>query len=104
MRSPVTSEVRDRDLAPHRDLQAYRGIDPSVVPGTQIQDAGAVDFVSSAGIDSEHAGCFMTPEAQGRGRGVSELEAAVDGRDSRKERYSRVCGVFFLFLLIVEDS
>ncbi|CAK9068717.1 unnamed protein product [Durusdinium trenchii] len=40
-------------------LKAYRGIDPSVVPGTQIQDAGAVDFVSSAGIDSEHAGCFM---------------------------------------------
>eukprot|EP00913_Durusdinium_trenchii_P001338 g1236.t1 len=37
-------------------LKAYRGIDPSVVPGTQIQDAGAVDFVSSAGIDSEHAG------------------------------------------------
>ena len=39
--------------------QAYRGIDPSVVPGSQIQDAGAVDFASSAGIDSEHAGCFM---------------------------------------------
>mmetsp|Transcript_42319 Transcript_42319/g.78825 ORF Transcript_42319/g.78825 Transcript_42319/m.78825 type:complete len:396 (-) Transcript_42319:64-1251(-) len=40
-------------------LKAYRGIDPSVVPGSQIQDAGAVDFVSSAGVDSEHAGCFM---------------------------------------------
>ena len=39
-------------------LKAYRGIDPAVVPGSQIQDAGAVDF-ASAGIDSEHAGCFM---------------------------------------------
>ena len=38
--------------------QAYHGIDPSVVPGSQIQDSGAVDFVS-AGVDSEHGGCFM---------------------------------------------
>lgn len=40
-------------------LKAYRGIDPAVVPGAQIQDAGAVEFASTAGIDSEHAGCFM---------------------------------------------
>ncbi|CAE7370982.1 CELF4 [Symbiodinium natans] len=39
-------------------LKAYHGIDPSVVPGSQIQDAGAVDFVA-AGVDSEHGGCFM---------------------------------------------
>ena len=32
--------------------QAYRGIDPAVVPGAQIQDAGAVDFASTAAIDS----------------------------------------------------
>ena len=38
--------------------QAYHGIDPSVVPGSQIQDSGAVDFVS-ASVDSEHGGCFM---------------------------------------------
>ena len=38
--------------------EAYHGIDPSVVPGSQIQDAGAVDFVA-AGVDSEHGGCFM---------------------------------------------
>ena len=30
-----------------------------MVPGSQIQDAGAVDFVSTAGVDSEHGGCFM---------------------------------------------
>ncbi|CAJ1336522.1 unnamed protein product [Effrenium voratum] len=40
-------------------LKAYRGIDPGVVPGRQIQDAGAVDFARSAGVDTEHAGCFM---------------------------------------------
>lgn len=33
-------------------LKAYRGIDPAVVPGAQIQDAGAVEFASTAGIDS----------------------------------------------------
>ena len=38
--------------SPHPRSEAYRGIDPAVVPGTQIQDAGAVDFASTAGIDS----------------------------------------------------
>jgi len=40
-------------------LKAYRGIDPGVTPGQQIQDAGAVEFMKGTGLDKESAGCFM---------------------------------------------
>lgn len=40
-------------------LQGYRDIDPSMVPGTQIQDAGVVEFAMGTSIDAAHGGCFV---------------------------------------------
>lgn len=40
-------------------LRSYSGIDPSVVPGRQIMDAGTVEFAQHVNIDRDHSGCFL---------------------------------------------
>lgn len=41
------------------NLKPYMDIDPSIVPGKQIQDAGAIEFTQSTRLDTQQAGCFM---------------------------------------------
>lgn len=40
-------------------LQMYKGLDPAVVPGERVQDAGLVDFSNFAEIDRSKGGCYM---------------------------------------------
>mmetsp|Transcript_33098 Transcript_33098/g.87505 ORF Transcript_33098/g.87505 Transcript_33098/m.87505 type:complete len:418 (-) Transcript_33098:38-1291(-) len=40
-------------------LQVYRGVDPSSVPGEQIQDAGIVSFSALSSIDRSRGGCLV---------------------------------------------
>jgi len=42
-----------------RRLQHYRDLDPSVTSGTQVQDAGLVDFARGVDIDRSKGGCFV---------------------------------------------
>jgi len=39
-------------------LQHYDGLDPAVVPGEQVQDAGLVTFTPMVGIDHSRGSCF----------------------------------------------
>lgn len=39
-------------------LQQYRNLDPAIVPGARVQDAGIVEFVPTASIDRARGGCF----------------------------------------------
>lgn len=40
-------------------LQPYKDINPSIVPGAQLQDAGLVDFSLGVNIDRSKGGCFV---------------------------------------------
>lgn len=40
-------------------LQTYKDINPAIVPGAQLQDAGAVSFSSTVNIDPSKGGCFV---------------------------------------------
>jgi hypothetical protein len=43
----------------YKGLQKYKDVNPAVVPGVRIQDAGLVDFVDSTGLDRSKGGCFL---------------------------------------------
>jgi len=40
-------------------LQTYHDMDPSITPGTQIQDAGLVSFEVGVGLDRARGGCMV---------------------------------------------
>jgi len=40
-------------------LQPYEDVNPAIVPGTQLQDAGLVDFSKAVDIDRSKGGCFV---------------------------------------------
>jgi len=40
------------------DLQVYSNVDPAVVAGDRLQDAGLVDFSPGVGVDRARGGCF----------------------------------------------
>lgn len=40
-------------------LEVYERVDPSIVPGLQVQDAGLVDFVEGVDIDRARGGCLV---------------------------------------------
>lgn len=40
-------------------LQTYHSVDPSVVPGLQIQDAGLAEFEEGVDVDRARGGCMM---------------------------------------------
>lgn len=40
-------------------LRHYGGLNPSKVPGTQVQDVGRLEFGPGAAIDRGHGGCFV---------------------------------------------
>lgn len=40
-------------------LQVYQDIDPALVPGDQIADAGLVEFTKSVDVDRARGGCFV---------------------------------------------
>jgi len=40
-------------------LQSYHDINPALVPGSQLQDAGAVDFSENVNVDRSSGGCFV---------------------------------------------
>lgn len=40
-------------------LQTYRGINPQLVPGERLQDAGLVEFTDGVGVDRSKGGCFV---------------------------------------------
>lgn len=41
------------------ELQTYRDVDPVLVPGAQLQDAGTVEFSATADLDRARGGCFV---------------------------------------------
>mmetsp|Transcript_34708 Transcript_34708/g.73897 ORF Transcript_34708/g.73897 Transcript_34708/m.73897 type:complete len:392 (+) Transcript_34708:80-1255(+) len=50
------------ELKPYREvkgLQSYKDVNPAVVPGVQIQDAGLVEFSDGVDIDRAKGGCFV---------------------------------------------
>jgi len=42
-----------------KKLQKYTDVNPAVVPGVRIQDAGLVDFTENVAMDRAKGGCFM---------------------------------------------
>lgn len=40
-------------------MQSYKNIDPAIVPGDQIADAGLVEFAELVDVDRSRGGCFM---------------------------------------------
>jgi hypothetical protein len=42
-----------------RSMQSYKNIDPAIVPGDQIADAGLVEFAELVDVDRSRGGCFM---------------------------------------------
>jgi len=41
-------------------LQPYSDVNPAIVPGKQMQDAGLVDFSDGVGVDRSKGGCFVS--------------------------------------------
>jgi hypothetical protein len=54
--------IWESSLSPYHQLghlQAYRGIDTDIALGSQLMDAGLVDFVPFTQIDRSRGGCFV---------------------------------------------